>query len=333
MNEAAPQSAGWRTFLRLNADIRRMTDRYLNLWSVLTLMSVAAILLICIALWDVVSLRPVLATIGAGLAAFLGPIPGIISPEIRAKWLVTIGVSALIAAGTWFATQDLANHLQSSADEVRALQARIESHKAGFVELLKYTTPAAEEAVFLQAGHVMRAMHKARRPHEVLDFALPLLQLRPYNGTALAFAGYGNRSLGRIDDAKKYFENYIAYMPNMHAAKIGAQKACNERADGYCAERTGWIYHLLAAIALREAAQTAGPAKLKLLQDAFEREESNVGLVKWDRPDKKDQGFNAEDEEPLSSCDVLQGIAAELSGMKKSSKHVTDLRSAALKCG
>ena len=333
MSEAAIQSAGWRSFRRLNAEIRRMTDRYLNLWSVLALMSVTAILLICIALWDVVSLRPVLATIGAGLAAFLGPIPGIISPEIRAKWLVTIGVSALIAAGTWFATQDLANHLQASADEVRALQARIEAHKEGFVDLLKYTTPAAEEAVFLQAGHVMRAMHKARRPHEVLDFALPLLQLRPYNGTALAFAGYGNRALGRLDDAKKYFENYIAYMPGVDAAKIGAQKACNERADGYCAERTGWVYHLLAAMALREAAIATGPAKLKLLQDAFEREESNVLLVKWNRPDKKDQGFNAEDEEPLSSCDVLESIAVQLKALQKPWNPVAELRAAKLKCG
>ncbi|MEQ1755161.1 MAG: hypothetical protein ABL973_13630 [Micropepsaceae bacterium] len=320
-------------FQRLNAAIRATTDRYLNLWSILTLTSVVAILLVCIALWDVVWLRPTLATIGAGLAAFLGPIPGIISPEIRAKWLVTIGVSALIAAGTWFATQDLANQLQASKDEQLALNLRLEAHKAGFVDLLKYTSPQAEEAVFLQADHVMRAMHKAHQPQQVLDFALPLLQLRPYNGTALAFAGYANRNLGRLDDAKKYFENYIAYMPDVDAARIGAQKACNERADGYCAERTGWIFHLRATMALREAVHAEGASKLKLLQEAFEREESNVLLVKWNRPDKPDQGFNSEAEESLSSCDVLQEIAAQLEAMKKLSSHVTALRAAKLKCG
>ncbi len=333
MSEAAQQNFGWRSFLRLNADIRRMTDRYLNLWSVLTLMSVTAILLTCIALWDVVSLRPVLATIGAGLAAFLGPIPGIISPEIRAKWLVTIGVSALIAAGTWFATQDLANHLQSSTEEVRALQARLESQKDGLVDLLKSATPEALDAVFVASGAAMRARHKAKNPQGVLDLAIPLWRLRPENGTALSFAGYAYRALGRLDDAKKYFENYIALAPTVEAAQVGAQKVCNERADGYCAERTGWIYHLRAAMALREAAGAAGALKLKLLQEAFEREESNVLLVKWNRPDKKDQGFNAEDEEPLSSCDVLRMIAVEFVALKRPSKQVTDLREAKLNCG
>lgn len=333
MNDGTPAGKASGYLQRLNAAIRATTDRYLNLWSVLTLASVVAILLICIGLWDVVWLRPTLATIGAGLAAFLGPIPGIISPEIRSKWLVTIGVSALIAAGTWFATQDLANQLQSSKDESRDMSVRFEAHKEGFVDLLKNTSPEAVEAVFLQAGHVMRAMHRAHQSHQVLDFALPLLQLRPYNGTALAFAGYANRKLGRLDDAKKYFENYIAYMPAVDAAKIGAQKACNERADGYCAERTGWIYHLRATMALREAALAQGTSKLKLLQEAFEREQSNVLLVKWDRPDKPDQGFDSEDEEPLSSCDVLQEIAVQLAAMKKPSSHVTALRATRLKCG
>jgi tetratricopeptide (TPR) repeat protein len=333
MSEAAPQSIWWRVFQRLNANIRRVTDRYLNLWSVLTLASVAAILLICIALWDVVSLRPVLATIGAGLAAFLGPIPGIISPEIRAKWLVTIGVSALIAAGTWFATQDLANHLQASEDEVHTLNERIASQNDGVVDLLKAASPDALDAVFIASSGVMRARHKAKKPEEVLDLAIPLWRLRPENGTALAFAGYASRALGRFDDAKKYFENYIALAPTVEASSLGAQKVCNERADGYCAERTGWIYHLRATMALREAAQAEGAQRLKLLQEALDREASNVALIKWNRPDKLDQGFNAEEEEPLSSCDVLESVATQLKAMGKPWKPVAELRAAKLKCG
>ena len=87
-------------------------------------------------------------------------------------------------------------------------------------------------------------------------------------------------------------------------------------------------------MALREAASAMGPPKLKLLRDAFKREASNVVLVKWtNRADKDDQGFDPEDEEPLSSCDVLQMIAAQLDALKQPSKHVSELRAATLKCG
>ena len=86
-------------------------------------------------------------------------------------------------------------------------------------------------------------------------------------------------------------------------------------------------------MALGEAAKADGALKLKLLQESFEREESNVLLIKWNRPDKKDQGFDAEEEEPLSSCDVLRMIAVEFVALKRPSRQVTDLRAAKLNCG
>ena len=57
---------------RINAFIRRHTSRFLNVWSALTLILVAGIFVLCALLWEFESLRPILATVGAGLAAFLG---------------------------------------------------------------------------------------------------------------------------------------------------------------------------------------------------------------------------------------------------------------------
>lgn len=54
-----------------------------------SLLGVLIVFLVCVALWEIAWLRPYLAAGGAGLAAFLGPIPGIISPDSRSKWLAS----------------------------------------------------------------------------------------------------------------------------------------------------------------------------------------------------------------------------------------------------
>lgn len=318
---------------RLNVSIRNLTGRYLNLWSVLTLLAVLAILLLCVLLWDLVEVRPLLATVGAGLAAFLGPIPGIISPELRSKWLVTIFVSAAIAAGTWFATQDLANHLQESKDQTSALEGRLEQHKKGLVLLLAKATPETMASIQAVAGPTLKSLYHQERYREVLDLALPLLELDPNNGTSLSFVAYAYRALGDWGSAKKYMENYLALAQGIDAAKTGAQGKCYDNPAGFCAERTGWLSHLRAAIAVREAeAQPEIEKRLKLLVEAFEHEKRNVRIAKWKRPGK-DEGFDANEEEPMSSCEVLQRIVVQLTAAKRPADHVEALRRQTLSCG
>jgi tetratricopeptide (TPR) repeat protein len=318
---------------RLNIAIRNMTGRYFNLWSVLTLAAVLIILLLCAVLWDSVDLRPALATIGAGLAAFLGPIPSIISPELRNKWLVSIFVSALIAAGTWFATQDLAIHLQQIKDQTVALAERLEQHKKALVTLLKTATPDAIASVHAEAGPLLKSLYLQHRNQEVLDLALPLLELDPNNGTSLSFVAYAYRALGNTGDTKKYLESYLALAQNIEAAKHGPQKDCYDNPAGFCGERTGWLSHLRATIAVREAThEPAVEKKLKFLAEAFEHEKRNVETIKWNRPGK-DEGFDTNDEEPMSSCEVLQRVVDQLRALGRPMEHVATFRKQHLNCG
>lgn len=319
------------SFQTINAYIRRTTDRFLNLWSLITIVLVTAILVTCIALWDVVWLRPVLATAGAGLAAFLGPIPGIISPETRSKWLVTIFVSALIAAATWFATKDLEVQLRESEEARVALDTRVVAQKETLAALIQGSGKEAQDQIFIEGARLLKSLQQGDQYQQVLDLALPLLKLRPDNGTALAFAGYAYRSLGLNEEAKKKFENYVAASEGVLDAKDGPQKACYERVDGFCAERTGWIEHRLAAIAIEQARAAEGKEKLKLLREAYDHEKRNIEILKWSRSGK-DQGFDANDEEPLSSCAVLLELSTMLAQMKRLTNDVDTLRKTTLKC-
>lgn len=329
----AGAAGGMAMLQRLNAAIRNLTGRYFNLWSVLTLLAILTIFLLCALLWDVVEVRPLLATVGAGLAAFLGPIPGIISPELRNKWLVSIFVSAAIAVGTWFATQDLANHLQESKDQASALAERLDQHKKGLVLLLAQATPEAMASVNRVAGPLLKSLYHQHKHHEVLDLALPLLELDPNNGTSLSFVAYAHRALGNTGSAKKYMENYLALAQTRDAAKLGAQDKCYSDSAGFCAERTGWLSHLRAAIAVREAeAEPIVEKRLKFLVEAFEHEKRNVKILKWKRPGK-DEGFDANDEEAMSSCEVLERVIVHLTALKRPADYVETFRKQNLNCG
>lgn len=329
---ATPAPPPSRTsFQALNAFVRKHTDRFLNLWSLITILVVTAILVVCIALWDVVWLRPILATAGAGLAAFLGPIPGIISPETRSKWLVTIFVSGLIAAATWFATKDLELQLRESEQTRLSLDARVTAQKDALASIVGGLTTETQDQVFVESARLLKSLQQGHKYQLVLDLSLPLLKMRPDNGTALAFAGYAYRSLGQTEEAKKKFENYVAVAEGVLDAKDGAQQECYKRVDGFCAERTGWIEHRLAAIAVEQARAAEGQERLKFLREAYDHEKRNIEILKWSRPGK-DGGFNGNDEEPMSSCAVLLEVSASLAAMKRLTRDVDKLRETSLMC-
>ena len=70
--------------------IRHQFEKLFTPLSAATLLAVVAMFAACVFLWEISWLRPFLAAAGSGVAAFLGPIPGIISPEARTKWLGSI---------------------------------------------------------------------------------------------------------------------------------------------------------------------------------------------------------------------------------------------------
>jgi len=317
---------------RVNSWIRTYSDRFLNLWSALTIVVVACIFILCGSLWQFESLRPILATAGAGLAAFLGPIPGIISAEARSKWLVTIFVSALIAAGTWFATQDLADQVRARDADLAQMSKRLDTHKEFTITLLGLTHGEAQDAVFVQAALLLKELQLAGQYKSVIDLAMPMLRLRPGNGAALAFVGYAYRGLGDMPEAKRRLQNYLAEAANVSDAQDGPQRKCYDRADGFCAERTGWIEHLVAAIALRQAQSAQSTdEQAERYEEAYEHEAKNLRLMKW--PDKAFQDFKVEPEEALSSCMVLQGVIDGLKSIGRSATKAIELRRTKAACG
>jgi len=304
--------------------LRERPGRLFDLWTVITVALVIAIFLFCALMWNSPWLRPALATGGAGLAALLGPIPGMLSPNASRKWLSTALVAALIAAGTWFATRDLDDRLRAAESEHTLLEERLTTEWSSFEGVLSGLAPGELDAFILQSARQYKSLYKKKQFQALRDFTLAMLEVRPTNGHALYYAGEAARFLGDTQAMFNQFQNYIAASDQEAMARDGDAAACYARPNGYRAERLGWIAHLMANAYLDRADAADDGARLKLLGDALNYEQQNLNLVKWKRP-SVDQGFHA-DPNTRSSCEVLGAIAQGLVTLGKSDKAIVALR-------
>ncbi len=306
--------------------------RYLSPLSALTLAGVVSIFVLCAALWDIAWLRPYLAAGGAGLAAFLGPIPGIISPESRVKWLASVLVAALITAGTWLATQDLEGKLSSAEGDLHSAERRVidadratqaahaidQAHDAFVGKTLAELPANARDAVFITAaGHLWSLYHDKQRvlrntDHElVADMAGMLLDMQKDNGHALYYAGEANARLMRYPEMIGYFQTFLATARDEKDATNGSAEKCYARPHGYCAERVGWINHVMAEYNLSEALARPDDERGPMLAQALDYEEKAVSIVKWP-PSHHHKGFDGGRMNQFnSSCKILFTIIAE----------------------
>lgn len=283
--------------------------RYFTPLSASSLVGVIVIFLACVALWDVAWLRPYLAAGGAGLAAFLGPIPGIISPEARSKWLASIVVAAVITVGTWLATRDLEDRLDTAVDSGAA-------HDAFVAGVLGDLSPAGRQELFRTAPHRLWLLYnekdEAKRDYKtMLDMAVALLAIERENGHALYFAGQAQWQLGNRAEMIRLFQHYVALAREQPEAMNGDAKACYARAHGYCAERWGWVSHLLADAYLTQALGQADADRGETLSLVLDYEMKAVTLKKW-KDDHHHAGFNADRKTgSRSSCSILHTVARE----------------------
>ncbi|NOT41136.1 MAG: hypothetical protein HOP13_11640 [Alphaproteobacteria bacterium] len=301
--------------------IRALFAEYFTPISAATVGIVVAILIVCILLWEVPWLRPYLAAFGAGAAAFLGPLSGIISPEARTKWLASILIAGLIAVFTWLAAADLDARLDAS-------ETRNASYLRAFEKVLKESNGEAQDSVLMAAGGVCRHLYREKQPQAVLDLALLILSVRPNNGHGLYFAAEAHRDMRDAGGAIGRLQNYIAQTGHEPDAFVGDAAACYARANGFCAERTGWALHLMANHFVNDAASLAGDARQQLLWDAFKQEKRNVELVKWDRKEEKDELADLGQPFRLqgtvrSSCEILRIVERELAAL---GQDVSDIR-------
>jgi len=226
--------------LRILERARALFWRYFTPLSAATVALVAVILIACILLWEVTWLRPFIATFGAGAAAFLGPISGMISPEARTKWLASVLIAGLIATFTWFGAQDLDRRLDSARNALHAAEARNASYLRAFETVLRESSGVAQDAFIIAAARMNRQLYRAKHYQAVHDLALLILSVRPNNGHGLYFAG---EALGHMNDGDAIgrFQNYLAQADHDADARLGDWRACYERSSGFCAERTGWV--------------------------------------------------------------------------------------------
>jgi hypothetical protein len=295
--------------------IRALFAEYFTPFSAATVGIVVVVLIACVLLWDVAWLRPYLAAFGAGAAAFLGPLSGIISPEARTKWLSSILIAGLIALFTWFGTADLDARLNAS-------ETRNASYLRAFETVLKSSNGDAQDSVVLAAGRVCRHLYREeKQPQAVLDLALLILSVRPNNGHGLYFAAEAHREMNNIGGAIGRLQNYLAQADHEPDASVGDWAACYGRANGFCAERTGWVLHLIADHLVAEAASLSDDARQQALWDAFKQEIRNVELVKWHREGDKDDPL-ADAGQPFrkqgtvrSSCEILRIAERELAAL------------------
>jgi hypothetical protein len=272
-------------------------------------------------LWEVTWLRPYLAAFGAGAAAFLGPLSGIISPEARTKWLSSILIAGLIAAFTWFGTADLDARLKTA-------ETRNTSYLRAFEKVLKESDGEAQNSVLKAAGSVCRHLYREKQPQAVLDLALLILSVRPNNGHGLYFAAEAHRDMHDLGSAVGRLQNYIALADREVNASVGDAEACYARANGFCAERTGWVLHLLANHFVNDAQTLEADERQQALWDAFRQEKRNLELVKWNRAAEKDaladvgQPFRKQGT-VRSSCEILRIVEREL---KTLGQDVADVR-------
>jgi|CXWL01.1.fsa_nt_gi hypothetical protein len=319
--------------------IRTLFAAYFTPLSAATVGAVVAILIFCILLWEVTWLRPYLAAGGAGVAAFLAPLSGIISPEARTKWLSSILIAALIAVFTWFGAADLDTRLDASNDALHLAETRNASYLRAFETVLKESSGEAQDGFIMAAGRMCRQLYRSKQPQAVLDLSLLILSVQPNNGHGLYFAAEAHRDLHDAGGAVGRLQNYIAQADHEPDASVGDAAACYARANGFCAERTGWVLHLMANNLVTDAAQLAADAREQALWDAFRQEKRNLELRKWSRKEEQDELADAGQPFRLqgtvrSSCEILRIVERELAvlGQDVGDIRQTRLRSLAHSC-
>jgi hypothetical protein len=109
------------------------------------------------------------------------------------------------------------------------------------------------------------------------------------------------------------FREYLQLADHHPEALVGEARQCYLTATGYCAERTAWIYHLLAWDFLNEGRTCPRDRAAGVLGTAFYYERE---LLKM-RPSGFDPTESIE-----GSCQVLHGIVSGLSRLRQRSADV-----------
>jgi hypothetical protein len=286
-------------------------ERSKALWAVVG--SLVLILGTSALLWRFEALRPYIAAFAAALAAFLAPIPGLLTPETRGKWLFTVGVAAAIGLGTWYSSEILARENRQLQKEGDELKRRFQLEQDYFKISIKRLRAEDKEIFLIDAGKRLNEFYVQHRFQPTLDLVSVMTDIDTANGHALYFAGEQYRGVRNQTDMRGAFQHYLAIAKHNPEASIGEIKACGTRASGYCGERTAWIKHLMARDFYGEAIKFSGDRQFASLRTAFDYEQTSLDIC----PSGFDRDGTLE-----SSAEILRGIGLHFKDLGQSTTEV-----------
>jgi len=265
-------------------------------------------------LWHLHALRPYLAGFGAGLAAFLGPLPGLLSPESRGKWLISVGMAAVIGLGTWYVSDQLQREKDHVEKQRDSFSTRLTIQQEFFGEVVKGLSGKERDDFLLAAGHRLAMLYPQPESGPISDLAAVIVNADHENGHALYFAGEEYRSLRDQTNMRGSFQRYLAAAEHNTEAAEGDYKACYSRPSGFCGERTAYVNHLMAADYYHEALQYNGNRRVEALRTAIKYEADAVKVSRFNRDGSLE-----------SSCELLLEARALLEGATSNADSVLHL--------
>jgi hypothetical protein len=283
-------------------------------WTILGLISL--IVLICMSLWHFGWLRPYLAGLGAGLGAFITPLPALLEPGTRGKWQIAVGLACIVGLGTWYSADKIQRERDALERQAVQIESRFQSQREGFESWLK-RLPSDQQSAFLLygQGHLL-SLYRKQKYQAMVDVAQLLASVDQGNGHAFYFEGEGYRSMGQRTDMRGAFRRYLQVADHHPESRQGDAYSCSQRPAGYCGERTEWVSHLMAIDYLRQARTGPRAQALTSLATSFDYERRVLST--------RHKGFELEGTMP-SSCVVLQGIANELAMLHQPRPEVDSL--------
>ena len=94
-----------------------------------------------------------------------------------------------------------------------------------------------------------------------------LQRIDDQNGHAFYFSGEMRRRAGKREESHQFFYRYLeqqATLKDSHRDGGSGAEICYERPRGYCAQRSGWIHHLLASDFYNAGLAATEPAEKRL---------------------------------------------------------------------
>ena len=292
-------------------------------WAGTILILFIAVLAACALLWHTIGLHAYVAAFGAAIATFLSPLPGLLSPEARGKWLVAIIVSPLVGLATWYATHDLeesqANLLEERSKlalDKANLTGRLQQDNVAVAAVLTDLAPTTRKETFVVIARKLHDLFGRKQFSSVIDIADAMLAADPDNGHGLYFAGEAYRVTGDRTDMRGAFQHYFAAADHDPDARTGDAAACSARPRGFCAERSAWIGHLMANDYFAEAKGEDGSMKIDDLRNAivYERKSFSFRSAEF-----------LHDQWAHSSCELLEELARQLEALGESAEGARDL--------